>query len=424
MALWKAKLTIAAMAAVALFSASAAKAQVTCESLPNPIYMQGSSATQAVWNLVGPLLADAGTNLVYQGKGSCIGVQDIENIQNGTAATLVNGPSTYWSPDGGVETCTSTNDNVDIGLSDVFQSTCDIVLGATGPTVGTFSGPTQVMTYIRPIDTNNAMMPNEISAEQAYFVFGTSAGDAIDPWSQPDEDSMTLPSFLYIRGPTSGTQSMIAQAILLNPSLSTFLGYVESGTGALITAVAAQMGVAGDQSVLGIAVAGGGYDSKRSEVQALAFRGYQQSAAWLPDSSVSTFDKRNVRAGLYTVFGPFQVLYNVDGNGAATDPAATTLLDYLNGTTPVPGTTSPVTKYEIGASMIPDCAMGVTRFDTANLGGNTEGAIVPNTNREHSCDCYFESQVNMSTVTCTACPNGASDCPDGYCGPNGVCEAF
>jgi hypothetical protein len=82
-----------------------------------------------------------------------------------------------------------------------------------------------------------------------------------------------------------------------------------------------------------------------------------------------------------------------------------------------------VGKYEIAASMIPDCAMGVTRFDTASLGGNTEGAIVPNTGRTHSCDCYFESSVTNSTVTCTAC-SGPTGCPGGYCGPNGVCEAF
>ncbi len=432
MALWKARLTTAALAAVALLSASAAKAQTACESLPNPIYILGSSASQPLWNLLGPVLSADGTTLVYQKPGSCNGVNDIESNQSGTPALMASAAngSVYWYSDGGIGACTATNDTVDVGVSDVFQSTCDAINGAPGPVVGRFNAATQVMTFIRPIDSQNPNMPNEISAEQAHFVLQGPAGDGVAPWDNAQENKITYttgtdPAFLFIRDYTSGTQSMIGQAILLDPK--SFAGFNAGGTGAVITDVQAAVG-SGDQQVMGIAVAGGGYDSKRSSVQALAVRGFQQTAAWLPDSTVATFDKRNVRSGLYTIFGPLQVLFNVDNSGktdvsAATDQAAVTLVNYLSGATALPGGAAPIAQYEINASFVPDCAMGVTRFDNTGLGGNTEGAIVPNTARQHSCDCYFESHVTSPTTTCKSC-SGASDCPGGVCGPNGVCEAF
>lgn len=239
----------------------------------------------------------------------------------------------------------------------------------------------------------------------------------VSPWNQAEENNSTAGmGYLAIRNSASGTQSMIGGAVALPPAL--FLGINEGSTGNVINALKGVVTTSAPnpQSYLGIAVAGN-YDTQRASLQALAFRAYGQPYAWLPDTSDTTFDKQNARQGLYPISGPMQFLYNTaaaDGSGAPTDPKATQLINVMNGTTALAGTT--IVDAEIAASTIPDCAMGVSRPD------NNYYSLVPN-DRAHSCDCYFNSKVTGSSTTCTAC-SASSPCVGGYCGANGVCEAF
>src|SRR6266536_1245038 len=116
-----------AAAATPSFAAAA-----DCGSLPNRVLVVGSSAVKPLLAeiakvLAAPMSSDAGLSepvtVLYAGAGSCVGV---DAVLNGTPVTS---PSlTYWDGTGAEQTCALDVDaggaTADIGVSDVFASTC------------------------------------------------------------------------------------------------------------------------------------------------------------------------------------------------------------------------------------------------------------------------------------------------------------
>ncbi len=291
MALWKAKLTIAAMAAVALFSASA-QAQ-NCEDLPNPIYIAGSSASQPVWTHVGPILFDAGTTIVYQNQGSCTGVTYIETNASDPTSTVngVSGTGIYFpgtSADGGTSACTispaggATVETVNVGISDVFESTCDVIGASPGSSsgfVGNFNGPTQAMLspaaprreHLHPRDLRRGgLLRSRLHRRWNGLSLGPDPGEQLDRW----------------HGVSGHSQFQVRHSIhdrrshrLCRPPSSPGYGRRWHERCDRISALESRgHGKRGQypQSYLGIAVAGN-YDTQRTKLQALAFRGYGQA---------------------------------------------------------------------------------------------------------------------------------------------------
>ncbi|HEX7478091.1 MAG TPA: hypothetical protein VF331_09815, partial [Polyangiales bacterium] len=143
--------------AVAAVLALAAQAHAApCASLPNPVYIAGSSAVKPFATVLAQALAAQATpiTLIYQGPGSCFGPGYMSTNPPGK----LTGGGTYWdttlATPAFTGTCTTDDanggDTVNIGVSDVYASTCGVTLD---PSVQDFHGPIQSMTFVVPISS-------------------------------------------------------------------------------------------------------------------------------------------------------------------------------------------------------------------------------------------------------------------------------
>ena len=147
-------------AAGGMLATRAARAQVdagvlSCSSLPNPIYVGGSTAFQPTLGWYAAKLAgeSPATTIVYQSQGSCIGAGDI------ASHTALTGTAIYYLPlaSGGTPTTATcsvdANTYLDIGVSDVFYDSCAASNQAPSPkpaAVQDTVGPVQAMEIIVP----------------------------------------------------------------------------------------------------------------------------------------------------------------------------------------------------------------------------------------------------------------------------------
>lgn len=381
--------------------AGPASATPSCSSLPNPLYITGSSAVQNFLKAIATALAGAGGNaptFVYASPGSCQGVDAIFN------GTKMMGTATYWDSTGTANTCQldPAGDTADIGVSDVFFTSCagyDFPTNGMLPTgVGEFFGPNQVENFVVPLASSQTV----ISAAAAYFVYGFGQNGMVTPWNNN--------SFIFQRGASSGTQSMLAVGIGVPPNK--WIGTtVTGGSAGMIAAVANSTSA---ENTIGILVAEDA-DSNRSTIKALALQNFGQDCAYLPDSSSTSFDKQYVRDGHYAVWGPIHFFTNVDAGGTPTNADAADLVGYFDGSVATP-TGVNLLQIEIQQHTVPSCAMKVQR-------GAEDGPLTPYTSPT-PCDCYFDFVATGST-TCTACTTdtdctsaSAPKCRYGYCEAN------
>jgi hypothetical protein len=153
------------------------------------------------------------------------------------------------------------------------------------------------------------------------------------------------------------------------------------------------------------------YDLQRDKLKILAYQAYKQKFAYFPDSTGTSFDKLNVRLGLYAIWSPTVYLTKVDSAGVPVSARVKYLLDLLRGlsVSPAPGF-EPLDEV-VAKGLIPNCAMKVTRSFEA-------GPMSPFDPAE-PCHCYFEKKVGASSAACTACTAdqacGAGKCRHGYC---------
>src|SRR5262249_34715607 len=124
-----------------------------CSTLPNPLFVAGSSAVQPLLAAIGRILVGGTTptTIVYLGTGSCVGVNAILSGTPimGSGMTAL----TYWDPNGTPQQCdvpANAPVNADIGVSDVFANTCFKLPGGLPSNVGDFLGPVQSMTFVVP----------------------------------------------------------------------------------------------------------------------------------------------------------------------------------------------------------------------------------------------------------------------------------
>lgn len=369
----------------------------TCASLPDPIYVAGSSAVRPVLQSLGKSLALASTpsTIVYvAANGSCDGVNSIV-----TGLKVTAGPK-YVDNSGALLDCTlpSGGQAIDVGMSDVFPTSCPDVTADLLTGIGDFAGPVQSMNIVVP----KAATQTTISAEAAYLTFGLGAQGKTD-WDNPD---------LYaIRNFQSGTETMTAKAI--NVPTNKWQGKDKGGSGGVVTYISAPPGDP-DKTIGILASNEADTVANRMTIKRLAFQPYGEQCALYPDSSYASKDKFNVRNGLYQIWGPLHMLANVDAQGVPTNTKAKQLLDVLLGNTTVDGVD--VISIEATNNTVPQCAMKVQR--TSELG--TPKAYNP----AGQCGCYFESIVlgTDSPPGCTACTK-AADCSSAApaCN-NGFCE--
>jgi len=371
-----------------------------CAAQPNVVYATGSSALSVLLAAVAQSLA-GNITFVYQTTASCVGVQSVLDDSYRMTGTAV-----YYTSTGAEVTCALPDAGVpaDIGISDVFASTCQALPNGLPETISENLGPVQVMTLSVPATSTQT----SISLAAAYDVFGFGSRSMVAPWTNGNQ--------IFQRGPSSGTQNMIAATIGV-PAYR-WQGITESETSTMLAALQAagkEASPTPDQTI-GILVAGSA-DPNRSTIRVLAFQDQDQSCGYYPDSTATAFDKYNVRNGHYPIWGPSHFYNRVNGS-VPLKPNAQTFINDLSGITPLPG----VDLLALYAQnrVIPLCAMHVQRMsDGANYTPYT-----PST----SCNCYYDAQAigQTSCKTCsgpTDCPASAPACnkfnnqPMGYCEP-------
>jgi ABC-type phosphate transport system substrate-binding protein len=365
-----------------------------CSTLPNPVYVTGSTAAKPLLIELGKYLSTQSSpiTIVYLGQGSCTGV---DAILNGTPiqGSGNSAPST-WDATGTEKKCDVTTPVVaDIGISDVFATTCFSLPGGLAGNVADFLGPVQSMTFAVPIGSPE----NAISAEAAYYVYGFGNDSGVLPWT--DE------TVIFKRDANSGTQRMIAAAI--GVPADRWKGTASTGSSDLLQ----KLTLASTRpKAIGILAADVAQDN-RTVLKVLAYQHGKQACGYFPDRDATSNEKANVRDGHYAIWGPLHLLTRLDNNGYPLKPAASDVIGYLTGSKTAPGQLDLIF-LEAQRHVIPQCAMRVKR--SQELGPMTPFAPVG------ACGCYYEKVANGAT-SCTPCqrqtdcPTSTPVCSHGYC---------
>lgn len=395
--------------AMLLAAAGAAHAQTTTIScadatvLPNPVYLAGSSAFEpTLAQLAVQIKAKHGISVVYSAIASCNGVSAIAE------GTALSGTAHYYTApaavDGGAPSGTPVTNSCTlpsgtkalIGVSDVAFQSCT---GNPLPTsVFESRGPVQAMLVVVP----KANITTALSMEQAAAIWGCGAKGNQTPYV--DETAIQQ------RDQNSGSQILFARNIGVPEAA--LKGKSNSGTGGLVTSLLA---VPNPQAAIGF-IAADAYATRRSTLNAVAFRGRGQTKAYYADSDANAVDKKNVRDGHYVIQGP--VHFFAGATGGVPSASAQQVLDWISGSKAIDPADARNTNYAATVASlgnVPQCAMKV---QVDKDGGNFSPYTPPT-----SCHCFFEkAAANLSAppAGCVACTTdaecgGGKRCQTGYC---------
>lgn len=369
-----------------------------CDQLPNPVYLQVGDTQVNLLKRVGRALrdnTDKPITLVFITSGSCTNIQAIYTrvaLPAGTNMQYV--PSlaedAAWTPSSPTLTCQAPTGGVvpDIANSALFNSAC-----TTEPppsTVTLTNGPVQAYVMAVP----EASTQTAITFEEAYLVFGFGMAGMVEPWS--DEAAM------FIRTITKST--LLAWAANIAVPGDKWKGVRRDGSAMV---VADLQGTPTPEKAIGI-LGAEVYDGLRASLDALAFRAKGQYAAYYPDSTSTSRDKKNVRDGHYTVWSP-TIWMDTTTGGSPVKPDARYVIDLIAGKQVAPAPSFDMIGIIAAVGLVPDCAMGVTR--------SYEGGPLSRYTPAQSCACKYESVVDTtSCATCSATsPCASGVCRDGYC---------
>jgi hypothetical protein len=361
--------------------------------LPNPIYGSGGSAITATLGKVATALAglENPVTVLFADPGACTGYQAFLD-------DAITTPLKYWDAAGTQLTCDPPaveGQPVDFAH---MGNPADQCAGASLPDdVGDFLGPVQTLNVITSVDSAET----SISAEALYFVYGWGADSEASPW--------TVEANLAKRKSDSFVHLFLANSVGL--PAEKFLGIEvgnNQGSVDLIVAAAAT----DPDSTLGY-VSGSTADKNRATVKTLAYQHTGQSCGYWPDSDENSFDKINVRKGLYHFWAPGHFFARLDGEGNIANEDVAQFIGWFDGTIAGPEGTD-VTQIVSKAGDIPSCAMQVTR----------EGVIgaISSYAPEQPCGCYFEF-VTTGETACEPCEEGDPSEGGQVC-RNGFWEAY
>lgn len=398
-----------AIAGVAVLGAAEANAQTTdCTKLPNPVFGVGGSAPNALVKAVAKKLAAAPQpiTLVYTPSGACDAMKAL--VPSGGAVTPIatftssTAKPYYFDATGKEQNCDyplGSTVTAEWGSMAQLSTTCkDTTTQAAvvlPDSVGDFIGPISGFSLVVPSTSDQFA----ISAEAIRYIYGRGigAGGDVPPW--------TVAAAIATRSSTSAAGLLLAKAadIPLRP-----VGYkdVSDNQGA-INHVLAQPDA---NTALGFcSTETAEADANVSKVRTLAFKAFDQDYAYLPNSTASSFDKKNIREGRYFLWNPHHFFGLKEKLGAG--KPLQTFIDIVTSKAEPPGGQS-FLDLQVGVKNIPSCAMRVNR----------DGDMAPlySWKPEHSCGCYYDFKTTGSTsckscTTAADCGAGSFECNVGYC---------
>jgi hypothetical protein len=309
----------------------------------------------------------------------------------------LSGDIVYFDADGTKNRCSLAEPHAaDVALSALFAETCakesNLADGVTLPSdVEDLLGP------VNPVMFATAATSNEraISGEAAYRVYGLGARSGVAPWT--DENT------IFRRRASSGNQQTVALTLGLDPNA--LRGRDSNGSSNMLAAIRetpapnATIGISSAEIV----------DPNRDVMKTLAYRHYNQTVAFYPDSDQGALDRQNVRDGHYFMWMPLHVLART----SASAPAKSLVYVLANRKlAPVPSVDLFGALKRIGN--VPQCAMHVRRAK--------EGAPLEPYSPPVTCDCAFDAASPgvtrpdcMSCKSSAECPSSKPTCSFGYC---------
>ena len=390
-----------------------------CSSLPNPVYVGGSSAFVPTLNQYAAKLAKetTPTTVIYISSASCTGASAIANHTAQTAT------GTYYLPNGTASptNCSpSSNTFLDIGVSDVFYASCAASNQAPAQPANLHDvfGPAQAMEIIVPQNNTTGYL----TALEGQDIWGCGK------YTSPDSKVTFGVNGVFVRGTTSGSQIITAAGIGLDDLA--FFGnnmspqQVSGGSTGMAAAVggfpSANQGSLNAIGFLGADV----FDldhaaTAGAQFIALPFAAAGQTNAYYVDSEPGARDRKNVRDGHYFNWGYEHLLYTVpttDGGAGQLSAAASKLIDLITGAATDP--TFDYVQLDAVAGTIPLCAMSVAK--TNDSPGYLSVSVPTST-----CNCAYQAAATgIAPAGCTVCTAGdaGSTCGAGKSCQHGYCE--
>lgn len=386
-------LTLASFSLITLLGSRPAAAEGICTEKPNVVIGTGGSASKPLLARIAPLLLQIPDpiTLVYQSPGACFGITTYVDNEP------ITGTASYWDADGTEQTCEipATGVIADFGMLGIQGTLCEGV-DEIPDGIGDFVGPITGWSLIVP----NASSQTSISAAAVYFVYGFGAAlGQVSPW--------ILDAELYSRSATSAALVGIALAAGIPPTK--FKGIDVQTNQAMISSLAMSTNPENAIGFVSSEVA----DLNRDSVRTLAFQAHGQECAYWPDSTVTAFDKANVRDGHYYLWSPYHFYVPVDDQGVIVDDLTRRFVGYFTGEEPLPAEL-PLLDVIIDNGNLPECAMTVWR--------DTEIGPLYSYAPANPCGCYYEFRATGDS-SCEACVDN-SGCEDGQSCRHGFCEAY
>jgi len=387
--------------ALSIGASERVSAQPKCSDLPDPIYLQVGDTQEPLMKTLGRALRDSkarAMTLVYITTGSCTNIEAIytgKKITSNPKYVPSSAEDPGWKTTDASPVCTiaSEGHEVEVANSALFVSACNPDDAPAG--IKLFQGPNQGYVFAVP----EASDQRAITAEQAYFVFGFGSAGKITPWD--DE------AFYFIRTTTKST--LLALAANIRVPGQKWKGMQLDMSNQVVSGLTSSSDPPKSIGILGAEI----YDRNRDKLNALAYRAYDQKYAYFPDSTATSFDKRNVRDGHYTPWSPTVWITKVDGDGKPTSVLADYLIRMILGEEATPKPDFEPLDSVIAVGLVPECAMSVTRTQ--------EGGDLSPYEPAEPCGCYYDHKNSEGGTKCESCSDD-KPCSKGTC-RHGFCEA-